>query len=410
MTAAPGPHSPDRVRTPSTRLTELSARLTARVAGDGDGAPSSLADGAAGVALLHLGRARTGHGDPGLAHAWLGRAAAAGVPAGPDAGLFHGAPALAFTLHTAAEGGGYIRALHVLDEAVLSLTRQRLDVAHRRIDRRRRPGFAEYDVLRGLTGLGAHHLRRHPHHPITAEVLIYLVRLTQPLRSGDDRPAWWTHHGPDRSHAHQHPDGHANLGMAHGITGPLALLALAARHGVVVDGQIQAIRRICAWLDTWRLDSDCGHHWPEIVTLAEHHAGRVIPRRPGRPSWCYGTPGIARALQLAAIATSDPAGRRVAEEALLACLRDPAQIARISASGLCHGHAGLLLTVWRAARDAETPSIAEALATYLDSLAPEQLDLESVGFLDGAAGLALALHTVGTSHTATSWDRCLLTT
>jgi len=35
--------------------------------------------------------------------------------------------------------------------------------------------------------------------------------------------------------------------LAHGISGPLALLSLAMRHGVVVvDGHVGAIGRICA--------------------------------------------------------------------------------------------------------------------------------------------------------------------
>ncbi|MGM1058382.1 hypothetical protein [Saccharothrix sp. Mg75] len=38
--------------------------------------------------------------------------------------------------------------------------------------------MAEYDLICGLSGLGAYHLHRHPQHEITAEVLSYLVRLT----------------------------------------------------------------------------------------------------------------------------------------------------------------------------------------------------------------------------------------
>ncbi|MGH3622096.1 MAG: lanthionine synthetase LanC family protein, partial [Sciscionella sp.] len=58
---------------------------------------------------------------------------------------------------------------------------------------------------------------------------------------------------------------------------------------------------------------------------------------PLQPSWCYGTPGIARAQQLAALATGDTRRRHTAETALLGCLHDPNQLARIIDPGLCHG-------------------------------------------------------------------------
>ncbi|MGM1058955.1 lanthionine synthetase C family protein [Saccharothrix sp. Mg75] len=421
-TASPPPHAPPqehRLVVPeplaalaadvADQLTDPTGRPAAGTTNSTDA--SSLADGAAGIALLHLARAHSGHGDPATARAWLAHAAAGGVTADEQSSLFHGAPALAFALHTAAltTPGAYARALDSLDTVVLDLTRRRLDAAHHRIDSRQRPGFAEYDVLRGLTGLGAHHLRRHPHHPVTADVLNYLVRLTYPLTPDDDLPGWWTHHGPDRRHPEHHPDGHANLGMAHGITGPLALLALAARRGVLVDGHLDAIHRICTWFDTWRQDGGTGPYWPEILTLSEHRTGRLHHPGPHRPSWCYGTPGIARAQQLAAIATHDTPRRYFAETALLNCLRDSAQTSRITGPGLCHGLGGFLHTLRRAADDATTHHLADALAAYLARQTPQDRTTGiPSGLLDGITGLALALHTVTDSRSNTGWDRFLL--
>ena len=57
-----------------------------------------------------------------------------------------------------------------------------------------------------------------------------------------------------------------------------------------------------------------------------------------------GTPGLARAQQLAALALGDRARQQAAEDALARCLADPVQLARISDPALCHGWAGLLLT------------------------------------------------------------------
>ncbi|GAB3474622.1 hypothetical protein GCM10027440_05300 [Nocardiopsis coralliicola] len=73
---------------------------------------------------------------------------------------------------------------------------------------------------------------------------------------------------------------------------------------------------------------------------------------PRRPSWCYGTPGITRALQLAGLALGDPHRQEHAETTLYRCLSDPAQTAQLVDPPVCHGWAGVLATTWHAAADA----------------------------------------------------------
>jgi hypothetical protein len=372
--------------------------------------PQSLANGAAGVALLHIERASVGQGDWTTVHAWLSAAAeGSDLSAGPNACLYFGVPALAFVTHAAGEHTGkYQRVLATLHTATTTLTRTRLDQAHARIDRGDRPALAEFDLLRGLTGLGAYHLRCDPHHQVTADVLAYLVRLTEPLpRRADGLPGWWTDLGPTGNAL---SGGHGNFGMAHGIAGPLALLSLALRRRMVVDGHIDAITRICTWLDAWRQDHPEGTWWPRTVTLEEVETGRTRQPGPGQPSWCYGTPGLARAQQLAGLATDDAARQRTAETALLGCLSEAEPLARIIDSGLCHGFAGLLHTAWRMASDAATPDIAAHLPWLtVRLLARLRSSPQGMAFLEGGAGAALVLHTAATDTVPSShWDACLL--
>lgn len=376
--------------------------------------PQSLANGAAGITLLHIERARAGQGDWTTAHAWLSAAAGGDLSAGPNAGLFFGAPALAFVTHAAAEHTGeYRRALATLHQATTALTRTRLDQAHARIDRGDRPALTEFDLIRGLTGLGAYHLRVDSHHEVTAAVLAYLVRLTEPLPGrSEGLPGWWTDLGPTGQATPDFRGGHGNSGMAHGIAGPLALLSFALRRGIVVDGHTDAITRICTWLDTWRQDHPAGPWWPRTITPDEVHPQRTRQPGPLQPSWCYGTPGLARAQQLAGLATGDTERQRTAEAALLGCLSDPAQLARITDGSLCHGTAGLLHTAWRMAADAATPNIAAHLPQLSARLLTQlRSSPQGVELLEGSTGAALALHTAATDTAPLShWDACLLLT
>jgi len=366
----------------------------------------SLAGGAAGIALLHLERAHTGHGDPAIARAWLRAAAREPVSAGNNASLYFGVPTLAFVVHAAHWPGPLADTLVRLDAATIAITRRRLDAAYIRLASGRRPPLAEFDLIRGLAGLGRYHLHRG--HPITTNILTYLVHLTKP-RDGDEQPGWWTDLDPSGAPRDDYPDGHGNAGMSHGIAAPLALLALAHLHDIHVDGQLDAIDRICTWLDSHQRP---GPAWPGIVTTHTHTHTQAPGRTRGRlrPSWCYGTPGIARAYQLAALATGDPIRRRTAETAMLACLHDPDQLDQLTDIGLCHGLAGLVHTTSRIAADAATPDLADAIPPIVDRLLDRVLTAPSdPELLDGLAGVALALHATAT-HTApaTSWDTTFL--
>ncbi|MEU9891097.1 lanthionine synthetase C family protein [Sphaerisporangium sp. NPDC051017] len=373
----------------------------------------SLTQGIAGTALLHIERAHLRYGTWQQAHHWITHAAAGQISASDTTGLYLGAPAIAFILDAAAAGTSRYRAgLADLDRYVDTLAHHRADAVHARVQRGDLTHFREYDVFFGLSGIGALLLRRDPGGNALERVLEALVTLTRPLPvDGHMLPGWWVGHDPHRRFSDAYPGGHANLGIAHGITGPLALLSQAMRLGITVTGQAEAITTICTWLESWRQDSKSGPWWPQWISRADLRTGRPTQRAPGRPSWCYGTPGIARAGQLAAIATADHRLQARYENDLTRCLSDPAQRALITDAGLCHGTAGLYQTTWRAARDATSPALAAWLPHLAAALAQHaQCDTTTgPGFLEGGAGTALALHTAAHDTAPTSeWDACLL--
>lgn len=418
-----------RHRTAEATVETLAAALAAPSDARGLGMPQgwrpqSLAYGAAGIALLHIERAHTGHGSWQRAHDWLTCAARGGVASGASSHLYHGAPALAFALHAATSArhpGRYARALETLDHHISLATRRRVDRAHARMDHGALPALAEYDTIRGLTGLGAYWLRRAPDNDLIRSVLTYLVRLTEPIGDGECMlPGWWSGLDPAGRPSPRYPGGHGNNGMAHGIGGSLALLALAMRRGVTVDGQLAAIGRICAWLDRWRQDGRAGSRWPYWLTRAQLRALQPAGALAARPSWCYGTAGLARAQQLAGLATGETARQRMAENALADALTDPEQLAAITDLSLCHGYAGLAHIARLADADAITTRPAEPAGRMLDAVTARAGDSSArllwppsgdVGLLAGAAGVALALHAADTGAAPISgWDSCLLIT
>ncbi|MYT68319.1 MULTISPECIES: lanthionine synthetase C family protein [unclassified Streptomyces] len=393
------------------RLDDFAAHL----AQPGDNDPNSpwagqsLASGAAGIALFHSEYAARGLARWVPAHRWISQAAAGDISASDTTGLYLGAPAVAFVLHTAPPKRAllYEDAAQALHGEVLALAHRRVDTATVRIKEKRAASFGEYDTFHGLTGIGAYLLRTAPESNAMERVLDYLVALTQPVGTDVRVPGWWVDHDPQRGHSL--PGGHGNLGAAHGITGPLLLLAQSLRRGHDVTGQGEAIRTICGHLDAWRQDSGAGPWWPEHITRGDLAAGRPHHPGPGRPSWCYGTTGIARAGQLAGIALNDTALKAAYEDALRHCLSDPSQLSTVVDASLCHGWAGIYQTAFRAAQDAPhlrtlLPSLGDRLLT---TATPDTE--QGPGFLEGDAGCALALTTLtATTAPITGWDSCLL--
>ncbi|UWE08705.1 lanthionine synthetase C family protein [Actinacidiphila bryophytorum] len=372
----------------------------------------SLADGAAGTALLHVEAARR-HAQPWrAAHRWITTAVSGRISAADTTGLFLGAPAVCFLLSTPPPEFDhlYAPARRAVHQHVLALAHRRTDAALARIDRGDLATFAEYDVFYGLAGIGSYLLRTSPESSALERVLRYLVALARPHGSdGRGLPGWWVRHDPQRGQ--RFPGGHGNVGTAHGITGPLLVLAQALRRGIEVPGHREAVSTICEHLDTWRQDTGTGPWWPELLTRRDFD-GRDLPRpHDARPSWCYGTAGIARAGQLAGIALGDTGLQRLYEDALYRALRDPVQLANVTDAGICHGWAGIYQTAFRAAADALDPRLHELLPTLghelLHHTRPEPAT--SPGLLNGATGTALALSTLATQKPpSTGWDACLL--
>ncbi|MFF0771854.1 lanthionine synthetase C family protein [Nonomuraea wenchangensis] len=371
----------------------------------------SLSRGAAGVALLHVERALSGTEDWQNVHVHLRQVISGGIDAAEHAGLYYGAPALAFVLHAAGEDGKrrYRSTAVKLDEFVLRIARLRLAAATARMDRGEPATFQEYDLFSGLIGIAALLLRRMPESDVLARVLRHLIRLTHSrVEGGMEVPGWWVPHDPDPILPTL--GGHANLGMAHGAAGLLAVLSLAARHGCAVSGQCEAIGSLLSWFDRWRQTSASGPWWPQWLTREDLRGGQPTQPGPGRPSWCYGAPGIARALQLGAIALGDQARRRAAEEDMAACLT-VGQLRLLSDVGLCHGLAGVYQAAYRASQDALGGEIAERLPELASLLTKQAVSSrgDGAGLLTGEAGVRLVMESAHTPPRS-GWDSCLLIT
>ena len=385
--------------------------------------PHNVAQGDAGLALTcaYLDRCFPDAGWDVVAHRFLVSAARSAEGRMVPPSLFSGLGGLGFVAMMLSRGGArYGRLGTAIENELVPETHVLAQAV-----RKRHEGLAvrEFDVISGLAGIAAY-LLAHRGSPAQGAALKHALDALVELVSGPagEVPRWRT--PPellgDEPFDPKYPQGNLNCGLAHGIPGPLAVMALALSAGAPVDGLQQAVTRAAAWIAEHRCDDGWGVNWPTMVTLPDSRPG---VDEPSRAAWCYGSPGVARALWLAGTALQDEDLKALAIEAMESVYRRPLAARQIDSPTFCHGVAGLLQITLRFFHDTRLTLFAEAAAglanQLLDAYEPDDAVLgfrciepggnrvDQPGILDGAPGVALVLLAASTTVEPT-WDRLFL--
>jgi len=242
---------------------------------------------------------------------------------------------------------------------------------------------------------------------------------------------------PPRQAEHEfYPYGYVDLGLAHGIPGPLAALSHAWLAGLRVPGLLEAVRALAEQIVAASQWGDHGRDWPRVLPFDE--SGAVAPHMSRRsdPVYCYGSPGVASALLDAADALDDDALRAIAVEGFEAALRRRQDGSPSLFPGLCHGDAGFLMICLKFVTQTGSTAARNALVGLVDGLlsrcdprqdlfvqnhvsprdampgsplasATEGTWIDSPGLLEGSTGVALTLLSAATA-VPPRWARALL--
>jgi hypothetical protein len=381
---------------------------------------SSLAGGLAGTALMHARFARADRvfADAAQSH-WAMAARQARETADEGQGIFASPAGIAASLIL---GTPYLpdpdQSAPAAGVAAGWLSRRATRIAAQDQARRRAghplSSWAAYDLINGPAGIGRILLAALTSGHTAAEpgLQAMLATLTIMINASADLLGWWMPAAAS-GRVHLHPSGEAATGVAHGIAGPLAFLALSHASGYTVAQQETAIRTAADWLLRWQT----ARRWAPAVTGTELASGTPDPMPGRRDAWCYGTPGISRALTMAGQALHDPSLTTSARASLGTLTDRHPRDWDVEGPTICHGYAGVL----QATAPADT-SITEPAAQQLsDAFDPQYTfafrhhsngtQSDSPGFLTGACGIALVLADYGelpSAEVPASWDAVLL--
>ena len=378
-----------------------------------------MASGFAGaaIALCHVGRA--------LEDSQLQRAAlqyldysVASLPLArqPLAGLLNGIAGICFAARLVAPGKpSTIRLLGYLEKLLSEETRRLAAV----VSATDGLAFNAFDAVSGLSGIGRYWLTASDSEFAQCSITISVQALTEMLRESS-LPRWRTPSAlnDDASQAKNYPAGTLNCGLAHGIPGPIAFLSLALDAGCAPASTGPVLRKTVDWLIAASVEDEYGPNWPTFIPVV---ATSNCPDG-ARAAWCYGGPGLSRALMLAGRALTDPDIVRVSLDAIKSAHKRPLAKRRIDSPILCHGKGGLLLITLRHIHDvADSELIAgadhicreiidaadEKRSLIYQDIEPSGAMVDRPGLLEGALGVALAL--IGVSERDEPlWDKVLL--
>lgn len=285
------------------------------------------------------------------------------------------------------------------------------------------PRDAPYDLIDGLVGFGTYALARGPR-PVARRLLRAVVQrltaLSVPQAVGR---AWVT---PPRRAGASKPPGTMDLGLAHGAAGVVAMIGAACGvdAGVRETGGLSLVHEAVAFLlaheratGPWR--------FPGLVTPG-------VDPSSSRAAWCYGDPGVAVALLIAARGAGEPAWEQASLRIARSAAALPFDACGVHDGAFCHGAAGLAHMynrlhqatgdpdLRRAARawtartlqyrgrgtTADASGIGGYRALFVAADAPPRW-ADDPSMVRGAAGIALVLASA-TSSEAPVWDHPLL--
>lgn len=283
------------------------------------------------------------------------------------------------------------------------------------------PWDGDYDLINGLVGIGVYAVARLPS-PTGVQLLAQVVARLANLAIAEATGITWRTppHLLPEPQRRDFPHGYYNLGLSHGIPGVIALLGHAVAAGVATA----TVRPLLHGAVRWLLAQDPAYA-VGTETGGDSFPAFVADRRPtpaARLAWCYGDVGIAAALLGTARRVNEPAWAAEAIRIARRAAQRPVAQSGVHDGCLCHGAAGLahlFNRFYQATGEQhflhqarfwikETMTLrqpAQGIAGYCFWRGAVWVD--TPGFLEGAAGIGLALLAAATPITP-AWDRLLL--
>lgn len=341
-------------------------------------------------------------------------------------GLFGGISGMAYVFKYLSDiEDRYVKISEVFDQKV----QEQLEATLKNIDKAGGEHSSVYDLIGGLTGLCNYLLLSAKYdnksYALLRDVLDLFKFWSNIEKSLGFHTSSLNSTGYEKSTDEKYNSVSLNLGLAHGIAGPLSLLSFANNMGLTVPDDKDTASNIFRMIEksTWSSEYGLevpGVYFPEVtVDRVEKHITRS--------AWCYGNPGVARAISLAGISFGEQEWVALSGDLAVSICNKPLEALQIEAPILCHGRLGTSLILKRMSEDYSSDYLSDlcknkseelletVIAEFKDDTASGYYNYsssidpyEDISIMDGSVGIMMALLTYYKREPQLTWEQILL--
>lgn len=267
-----------------------------------------------------------------------------------------------------------------------------------------------YDIILGVSGvlnyLLCTYTKEEKIDMVLKEAIMYLSDLCE-FKIIDDNyvPGWYT-----KSYKSPFREGmmteNFNYSLSHGIAGVLVVLARSLKLNIIEPKFSKSVKIVLQEMYKQSILEPNGcYYWHGRFYISDYLKEKKPAIEDKRMSWCYGSPGILRAMHVAAQSVHDEYMLNFCKDAFLSLVNLPIQEYGFASPTICHGYSGMLMVLKEQYHDTPDEKIHNSIIEITDIIlrmysknsrygyfGKEGIDEDdSNSLLEGAAGVVLIL-------------------
>lgn len=284
--------------------------------------------------------------------------------------LFGGLSGIAFSMDIASQNGrNYQNILNNIDEVIVNEIENKMDQI---LQEPLNP--LNYDTISGLAGIGRYLLNRVDANDTNVKALKRILTYFKDIQYS---PNSWVVPQESQfleSDKNYFTEGNINLGLAHGVLGPMSLFALSVIKGITIENHQQVLKDMCQFIMDEKFCSN--DRWLQRYDLiSERNHFNYI-----RNGWCYGNTGVMTTLFLIGKALQDDEIIQTSKKVMLQVVNDKDE--NLISPTICHGLSSQILMLTTMNLHFESNEVTDYINELIEKLMSHFKEDRLVNFID----------------------------
>ncbi|CCC88469.1 TPA: lanthionine synthetase C family protein [Staphylococcus aureus] len=284
--------------------------------------------------------------------------------------LFGGLSGIAFSMDIASQNGrNYQNILNNIDEVIVNEIENKMDQI---LQEPLNP--LNYDTISGLAGIGRYLLNRVDANATNVKALKSILTYFKDIQYSQN--SWVVPQESQflESDKNYFTEGNINLGLAHGVLGPMSLFALCVIKGITIENHQHILKDMYKFIVDEKFC--CNDRWLQRYDLiSERNHFNYI-----RNGWCYGNTGVMTTLFLIGQALQDDEIIQTSKKVMLQVVNDKEK--NLISPTICHGLSSQILMLTTMNLHFESNVVSDYINELINKLISHYKENHLVNFID----------------------------